>query len=209
MIYRNILRAVFSANSLLAACLLFLAGGCVPVSGTYYKPSSTVGKPVHYEGGCGPKTRMKISRDGATIWATYSPLERSNNQQWPSTVGISFYVHKNKKLTFNVNRVAVLGPTDKILSYAPELEFFTNGGPGVGIVSHKVNLGATARVLSGNEHLLKAGYSSYYIFMRLKKNSPKVFYLKIPKMHANDKFYPTTTIKFTRTHGHWLAGEAC
>lgn len=204
MIHRGVLRTVFATVLSLAISILFFISGCVPVSGTYYRPSASTGKAVRVEGGCGPVSRIRITRSDVVFWIEYEPLEEHPGQAWPVGVGVRFDIPQNKTISLNVNNIAVRDKNGNVLSSPPSLYFFSNGGRGRGI-----SLQADQTTLFGDAHLLKWGYSRYQVFLKLRTNSPEFFFVMVPSMNIGNKHYPKTTVKFTKTRGHWLAGEAC
>ena len=202
MIYRDVLRMFFAAVLSLVMSIAFFISGCVPVSGTYYRPSASMGKSVRVEGGCGPVSRIRITLSDVVIWIEYEPLEERPGQAWPIGVGVRFDIPQNKAISLNVKEIAVQDKNGNVLSSSPSLYFFSNEGRGI-------SLQADQTMLFGDAHLLKWGYSRYQVFLKIRANSPEFFYVMLPPMNIGNKHYPEMTVKFTKTRGHWLAGEAC
>lgn len=198
---RNSVTNPISEKGLAIIVILSIAllAGCIPVTATYYKPHSDIGKVQNYAcaGSGGVPNDLRIKRGGVTIDINADSYPRRED-----VVGIDFMVPRNKSLHINLKEFRLLDKNRQNMRSSINARTLTVKYKNA---SKKLDLSQTT--LRGDSYASAArGYSSWYKYLfQLDYGAlQETFYMELPVMEVGDRRYPAFLVKFERTRGTFL-----
>lgn len=184
--------------------VLAIASGCIPVTGTYYRPSANKGKIDSYSH-CGPPDTLILSRKEVTILITSYFLSTQLPAPDGNSIHVAYRVPELRTVTFQPAGLKITTQAGNNISMQAKIKAVIAPGRGENVLASKNNVH-----LYGNAHMMgKHHYSEYTTIIEFIGAVPKRFDLIFPAMEIADKKFAALHIRFAKEKTTWLAGVQC